>query len=249
MSFTGFDHVQTIKTVQWLGNVYKKQNKLAEAELFYIRALKSSELMNGMTHIETVRLVNSTAILLKRQGRLVDAEIMYKRALDGYEKIGGTDSRDALATRNNLGILCKARNDTKRAREFYDAALHGRQKLLGKMNSSLFFVLPFLLYHSLFTPSHSDPPPTISKFTLLSSHTDASSYELLRSGEEHTDTLCTMNNIGVLLSDQGNLEEAETIFEKVFMGFTKSCGETHVETIRAKNNLLLLRKRKTTAAT
>ena len=236
-----------MKTVQWLGNVYKKQNKLAEAELFYVRALKSSELMNGMTHIETVRLVNSTAILLKRQGRLVDAEVMYKRALDGYEKIGGTDSRDALATRNNLGILCKARNDTRRAREFYDAALHGRQKLLGKMNSSLFFVLPFLLDHSLFTPSHSDHPPLVS--SLCCHHILMHLlHELLRSGEDHTDTLCTMNNIGVLLSDQGNLEEAETIFEKVLMGFTKSCGETHVETIRAKNNLLLLRKRKTTAA-
>ena len=200
-----------------------------------------------MTHIETVRLVNSTAILLKRQGRLVDAEVMYQRALDGYEEIGGTDSRDALATRNNLGILCKARNDTKRAREFYDAALHGRQKLLGKMYSSLFFVLPFLLDHSLLTPSHLNPRPSVSslcfhQILMYPLH------ELSKLGEDHTDTLCTMNNIGVLLSDQGNLEEAEAIFEKVFMGFTKSCGETHLETIRAKNNLLLLRKRKTTAS-
>ena len=53
-----------------------------------------------------------------------------------------------------------------------------------------------------------------------------------------------MNNIGVLLSDQGHLDEAEVIFEKVFLGFTKSCGASHVETIRANNNLLLLRKRK-----
>lgn len=67
-------------------------------------------------------------------------------------------------------------------------------------------------------------------------------------GEDHTDTLCTMNNIGVLLSDQGDLIQAEVIFEKVFLGFTKSCGESHIETIRAKNNLLLLRKRKATVA-
>jgi tetratricopeptide (TPR) repeat protein len=138
----GVDHVQTMKTVHWLGNVYKKQNKLSEAEIFYIRALKSSERLNGMNHIETVRLVNSTAILLKRQGRLKDAEAMYQRALEGYEDIGGADSRDALATRNNLGILCKATNDTTRAREYYDAALHGRQKLLGKMLFCLLLLFP-----------------------------------------------------------------------------------------------------------
>ena len=63
-------------------------------------------------------------------------------------------------------------------------------------------------------------------------------------GTDHADTLCTMNNIAVLLSDQENYIEAEKLYEKVFLGFSKIFGSEHTETKRAKNNLALLQKKK-----
>ena len=53
-----------------------------------------------------------------------------------------------------------------------------------------------------------------------------------------------MNNIAVLLSDQEQYNEAEILYEKVSIGFFKALGPEHVETKRAKNNLLLLQKKK-----
>ena len=67
-------------------------------------------------------------------------------------------------------------------------------------------------------------------------------------GTDHADTLCTMNNIAVLLSDQENYIEAEKLYEKVFLGFSKIFGSEHTETKRAKNNLALLQKKKKTSS-
>ena len=53
-----------------------------------------------------------------------------------------------------------------------------------------------------------------------------------------------MNNIAVLLSDQDNYNDAEILYEKVFLGFSNTFGFEHAETKRAKNNLALLQKKK-----
>ena len=63
-------------------------------------------------------------------------------------------------------------------------------------------------------------------------------------GVNHPETLFTMANIAVLLTDQNDLQGAETYFKKVLDGFTVTYGEDNTETKRALHNLTVLQKRK-----
>lgn len=53
-----------------------------------------------------------------------------------------------------------------------------------------------------------------------------------------------MANIAVLLTDQEDLQAAETYFQKVLDGFEATCGADNAETKRARHNLSVLQKRK-----
>jgi tetratricopeptide (TPR) repeat protein len=50
-------------------------------------------------------------------------------------------------------------------------------------------------------------------------------------GAEHTDTIMTVNNLGVLYSDQGKLAEAEQMNKRALAGYEKALGREHKSTI------------------
>ena len=56
-------------------------------------------------------------------------------------------------------------------------------------------------------------------------------------GPEHTSTLETVNNPGVLYQDQGKLREAEDMYVRALAGKEKALGPEHTSTVRARKNL------------
>jgi hypothetical protein len=65
-------------------------------------------------------------------------------------------------------------------------------------------------------------------------------------GDEHPDTLISMNNLGSLLKDQGNLGEAELLLREVLPASRRTLGDKHPLTVAADNNLkelLMMKKR------
>ena len=63
-------------------------------------------------------------------------------------------------------------------------------------------------------------------------------------GVDHPDTLGSVNNLGMLLKEQGKLEEAETMLRRNLEGESKISGANHQDTFNARGNLgLLLMKR------
>lgn len=53
-------------------------------------------------------------------------------------------------------------------------------------------------------------------------------------------TLIIVNNLGNLLKDQGKLEEAEEIYQRVLAGYKKVLNPDHISTLNIVNNLSLL---------
>ena len=88
-----------------LARLYFDQDKLAEAEAMYLRALAGKEKAWGPDHTSTLHSVNNLGILYKQQGKMAEAEAMYLRALAGKEKAWGPDHTSTLDTVNNLGTL------------------------------------------------------------------------------------------------------------------------------------------------
>ena len=59
-------------------------------------------------------------------------------------------------------------------------------------------------------------------------------------GPEHSSTLDTIHNLGILYKDQGKLAEAEVMYEQALAGYEKALGPEHISMLRTINNLGLL---------
>ncbi|KAL9122459.1 MAG: hypothetical protein Q9187_000988 [Circinaria calcarea] len=59
-------------------------------------------------------------------------------------------------------------------------------------------------------------------------------------GPDHTSTLNTVNNLGLLYADQGKHSEAEKMYRRALDGYEKAWGPDHPSTLRTIDNLRLL---------
>ena len=59
-------------------------------------------------------------------------------------------------------------------------------------------------------------------------------------GPDHTSTLDTVNNLGILYRDQGKLAEAEQMYVRALAGNEKALGPDHTSTLDTVNNLGIL---------
>jgi tetratricopeptide (TPR) repeat protein len=97
----GPDHTSTLITVNNLGNLYRDQGKLAEAEQMYVRALAGYEKALGPDHTSTLGTVNNLGLLYGDQGKLAEAEQMYQRALLGLQNSLGSEHPSTMIVMNN----------------------------------------------------------------------------------------------------------------------------------------------------
>jgi tetratricopeptide (TPR) repeat protein len=123
-----------------LGDLYKNQGKLAEAEAMYDRALQGCEEALGPKHTSTLETVHTLGDLYADQGRLAEAEAMYDRALQGYEEALGAKlfpsympALNAMFTFGNL-LVQTGRDD--KAKIMYSRALAGYTAVQGPSSSN-----------------------------------------------------------------------------------------------------------------
>lgn len=63
-------------------------------------------------------------------------------------------------------------------------------------------------------------------------------------GRDHTSTLRTVNNLGLLYADQGKLVEAEEMFMRALRGYERTLGPGHQRTLEAHGLLASIRQQK-----
>lgn len=84
-------------TVQNLGNLYRDQGKLRDAQDMYVRALAGREKVLGPEHILTLQTVYNLGLLYQHQSRLREAEDMFVQALAGFKKALGPEHGNTIA--------------------------------------------------------------------------------------------------------------------------------------------------------
>ncbi|KAK3064727.1 hypothetical protein LTS18_004511 [Coniosporium uncinatum] len=118
-----------------LGRLYANQDKLAQAEVMFIRALQGKEEALGPDHTSTLDTVNNLGILYKNQGKLAEAEKMYARALQGYVNALGPELVSsylpALNTMSAFGDLFSQTDRKDMAKAMYNRALSGYTTVQG----------------------------------------------------------------------------------------------------------------------
>ncbi len=127
----GAEHLDTLMSVNNLGNLLSDKGDYDGAEALYRRALEGKEKALGAEHPDTLSSVNNLGSLLGDKGDYDGAEALCRRALEGYEKALGAEHPDTLTSVNNLGNLLSNKGDYDGAEALYRRALEGREKALG----------------------------------------------------------------------------------------------------------------------
>ncbi|PQE18242.1 hypothetical protein CJF30_00010966 [Rutstroemia sp. NJR-2017a BBW] len=211
-----------------LGNLYRDQGKLVEAEKMYLRALEGKEKALGKDHISTLGTVNNLGLLYSNQGKLAEAEKMYLRALGGREKALGPDHISTLGTVNNLGNLYKDQGKLAEAEAMFLRALEGCEKALGPDHTSILNTINDL--GNLYRGQGKLAEAEAMFLRALEGKEKAF-------GPDHISILVTVNNLGNLYKDQGKLVETEKMYLRALEGNEKAFGPDHISTLGTVNNL------------
>lgn len=112
-------HLSTLSAICDLGDLCRKQGRLAEVEEKYHLALQESERIHGVNNLSTLRIAHCMGLLYKQQKRLVEAEEMGLRALQGYEIVLGAHHISTLRTIVDLGEVYRQQGTQAGAEEQY----------------------------------------------------------------------------------------------------------------------------------
>jgi tetratricopeptide (TPR) repeat protein len=120
------------RTLNDLAAVYSTQEKYAEAEPLYRRALEILERGEGAEQPDTATSLNNLAVLYDTQGRYSEAEALYRRALAIDEKTLGSEHADIATDLNNLAGLYDTQGKYDKAEPLYLRALAIDEKVFGR---------------------------------------------------------------------------------------------------------------------
>ena len=106
--------MSTLRTVNNLGNLYKDQGKMKEAEEMYLRALRGKEEAWGAEHTSTLDTVYGLGNLYRDQGEVAKAKDMYEQAAEGYEDVEVDCEAHIAYIREQLSLLVATDGEAER---------------------------------------------------------------------------------------------------------------------------------------
>jgi tetratricopeptide (TPR) repeat protein len=201
-----------------LGDLYRDQDKLAEAEQMYQRALQGKEKSLGAEHILTLDTVHNLGRLYLDHDKLVEAEQMCRRALQGREKALGAEHKSTLDTVHNLGWLYEKQGKPTEAEQIYQQALQRSEKVLGAKHRSTLQTVNNL------GALYGDQGKLAEAEQMYQRALQGRENAL---GAEHILTLETVHNLGWLYAEQRKLAEAEQMYQRALQGREKMLGAEH----------------------
>lgn len=128
-----------------LAELFRKQNKFAEAEALYwqVYQIRSTEL--GEQDLQTAEALNDLAALYARTDQ-EQAEQLYQRTLAILEQTAGKESYYFLMTSTNLGVLYHRRHKDTQAEDLLRQVLESWEPTLSSDHPDFAFPLTSLAY-------------------------------------------------------------------------------------------------------
>ena len=218
-----------LKKAVWnLGQLFRDQYKLAEAETMYQWALESDKKHSeGEVDQDSdliTRINHSVGCLCLDQGKLDKAEAMFQRTLTGFEKLSGSDTKDTMMAINNLGITYKRQGKLAEAEAMYKRALAWYTDTLGSDRVETVNTVSNLALVYQSQGNLTEAESSLKRALVVREN------EL---GPGHPTTLDTVYNLGTCHRDQKSFMEAEIQFERALSGREKILGPDHTDTLDA----------------
>jgi tetratricopeptide (TPR) repeat protein len=134
----------TWKDVVEQGNQAFENGRVAQAEVFFLDALKEAETF-GEEDPRLALSLNNLAAVYHTQGKYTMAEPLYTRSLDIKTRAHGEEHPDVALNVHNLAVLYSARRMYPVAEKHYKRAIELKSKIYGERDPQL---LPTLKYYA-----------------------------------------------------------------------------------------------------
>jgi tetratricopeptide (TPR) repeat protein len=210
------------------GWIYLAQGRYALAEQTLRQALEL-ELPPGVERLSCMRMLSIT---YREQGRYEEAQQLCQTTLDAMREELGEDHWATLGAKCELGRILMARGQLPEAEKLISEALHSMR-------------IRRSLAHQIFTFIN----PLAVVYTKQGKYEDANNLftEALEGrrqifGENHPETLETINDFGVLRREQKNYPEAEKLLRQALDGRQLKLGKNHPACFESMHELAVLYK-------
>lgn len=120
------------QTTYNLADVYRKQEKLADAKRLYVESLGVIESCLGTRHAEVAEVCNSLGMLLKKEGGYAEASQYYERAVSIISDVFGDDHPKNGVLLVNIGDIARKLGNFAAAEQAYGRALPILEASLGR---------------------------------------------------------------------------------------------------------------------
>jgi tetratricopeptide (TPR) repeat protein len=188
-------------TLNNLAVLYQDMGQHAKAEPLYQRSLKIREAKLGKNHLDVAHSLNNLAALYKGMGQHTKAEPLYQRSLRIYEARLGKDHLEVATSLNNLAALCTDMGQDAKAESLYKRSLAICEARRGKDHPDV--VVP-LNHLALLSRDRGERTQALALFRR------AVEVQAKAPGHERSPHYASsLNNLGTLLSEQGELAKAE----------------------------------------
>lgn len=266
----GPDHPDGARCLQNYGTCLLACGELPAAEAAIRDATERLTLSLGPDHPDRLTALGNLVAVQKARGNWKDAESGYRYLYEQRRKLFGPDHPDSLILLHNLGKALHHLGNYPEALRCLEEAGAGQRRQLGAQHRDFLLSLESQavtlqtmgdrdaakqIYSALLADC-SDPQrraALIHNYAgILQEEGDLagarSHYEQVLidrrqfCGEEHPDTLMTLNNLASTVYFQGIIPEARGLFERLFNARERQLGRPHPDTLLAQQGLALCKQ-------
>jgi CHAT domain-containing protein/tetratricopeptide (TPR) repeat protein len=213
-----------------LGLLYLELGQYTKAEDPLQRAVAIRQDSMGEKDPTYATSIGTLGELYRRKGEYVKAESLYKQALTIYQNSVGELHAYSATIINNLGVLYYSRGDVRTAEDYFQKALKIREQVLSPQHPDIAVSLVHLAACYRSSSRLDEAVNSLQRaLTIFEQSHDLDPF-----------VAQTLNDLGLVHYDKGNLNEAESLFQRALAINEKILGSEDLRLTSTVNNLALV---------
>ncbi len=227
----GGTHPDVAHCLHLVGELYRQQGDLAQAESVLQRALAIREAAPGNNSLDIASSLQSLGSLYRTQGLFSQAESLFQRVIALREKALGKDHPDVSQGLVSLGNLYVDQGLYGQAESLIQRALAIREAAFGKNHPKVGAAVNALGTLHAAQGRYRQAEPLFQRALAI--------FEAAL-GKDHLEVARNINNLGALYVEQGLYDRAEPLYQRTLAIFEAALGKNHPEVASALHNLALV---------
>lgn len=223
-------HPDTLAVLNDLGEALEYAGNYIDAEDKYRQALQGKQTVLGEKHVSTLATKNNLYRVLHKDKGFDVLEVILKETLEEENNILGEQHLDTITTVTDLAHVYECQGKWEQAEGEHQRALDLYDRVVGPRHPFTLMCLNNLAGLKRLRANEPSAEIEIMYRRALDGRREAL-------GDEHCDTLTSMDGLGEVLLSQGKFAEAESLFRSALLTRQRILRPTHPDTLVSMMNL------------